>query len=124
MKLRDRLVNWAFAMQGYTGPEIPTTCASAEKNYIPEAGNTWDEDPEDKFQPDMLDAEIIEKEVMGLKTELKTVIKGRYISHPYESDYYVAHRLRMSPKKYKERINEAHRQLIKRLRMDETGDLY
>lgn len=118
MTLRDRLVNWAFAMSGYTGPEIPTTCASAERHYIPEAGNTWDDDDDDRFQPDMLDAEIIEKEVMALRQELKTVIKARYISHPYETDYHVAHRIRMPPKKYKERLDDAHRQLTKRLRMD------
>ena len=123
MTLRDRLVNWAFAMSGYTGPEIPTTCASAERHYIPEAGNTWDDD-DDRFQPDMLDAEIIEKEVMALRQELKTVIKARYISHPYETDYHVAHRIRMSPKKYKERLDDAHRQLTKRLRMDETRNVY
>jgi hypothetical protein len=123
MTLRDRLVNWAFAMQGYTGPEIPTTCASAERHYIPEAGNTWDDD-EERFHPDVLDAEIMEKEVMALKPVLKSVIKARYISYPYETDYHVAHRLRMNPKKYKENLDEAHRTLIKRLRMDESGDLY
>ena len=124
MTLRDRLVNWAFAMQGYTGPEIPTTCASAERHYIPEAGNTWDNDDDDRFQPDILDAEIVEKEVMSLKPTLKSVIKARYISFPYETDYHVAHRLRMNPKKYKENLDEAHRQLRKRLRMDETRNMY
>ena len=124
MTLRDRLVNWAFAMSGYTGPEIPNTCASAERHYLPEAGNTWDDDDENKYQPDMLDAEIVEKEVMKLQQTLKTVIKARYISYPYENDYYVAHRIRMSPHKYKERLDDAHRQLTKRLHMDETRDVY
>lgn len=114
MSLRDRLVNWAFAMQGYTGPEIPTTCASAERHYIPEAGNTWDDDDE-RFQPDTLDADIVEKEVMSLKPELKSVIKARYISFPYETDYYVAHRLRINPKRYKEKLDEAHAKLAKQL---------
>jgi DNA-directed RNA polymerase specialized sigma24 family protein len=116
MSLRDRLVNWAFAMQGYTGPEIPNTCASAERNYLPEAGNTWDDDDDERFQPDMLDAEIVEKEVMALRAELKSAIKARYISYPYETDYYVAHRLRISPKKYKERLDDAHAKLAKQLR--------
>lgn len=116
MTLRDRLVNWAFAMQGYTGPEKPTTCASAERHYIPEATNVWD-DEDERFQPDMLDAEIIEREVVNLKPVQKSVIKARYISYPYETDYYVAHRLRISPKKYKDALDEAHAVLSKRLKV-------
>lgn len=115
MTLRDRLVNWSFAMQGYTGPEIPNTCASAERHYIPEAGNTWDDDEDERFQPDMLDAEIVEREVMALKTSLKTAIKAKYISFPYETDAYVAHRLRINPKRYKENLDEAHARLSKKL---------
>lgn len=115
MSLRDRLINWAFAMQGYTGPENPTTCASAERHYLPEAGNTWD-DEEDNFRPDHLDAEIVEKAVCNLRVDLKTVVKAKYISYPYENDYYIGHRLRMSPKKFKEKLDEAHGKLTKELR--------
>lgn len=112
--LRDRLVNWAFAMTGYVGPEIPDTCASAERHYVPEAGDVWD-DEDAPFKPDLLDAELVEKEVCNLRDELRMVVKAKYISYPYESDYYCSHRVRMSPKKFKERLDEAHRRLEKRL---------
>lgn len=115
MSLRDRIVNWAFAVQGSTGPEPPTTCASAERYYIPETGAVWDEDEPTAIQPDLRDAEIVEKEVCSLNAMLRTVIKAKYISYPYENDYYCAHRVRMSPKKFKERLDEAHRRLSTKL---------
>ena len=115
MSLRDRLVNWAFAIQGYTGPDIPDTCASAERHYLPETGGVWDDDEPDTLKPDLLDAEIVEKEVCDLRNDLREVIKAKYVSYPYESDYFIAHRIRMSPKKLKERLEEAHRRLTKKL---------
>lgn len=114
MSLRDRLINWAFGMQGYTGPEIPNTCASAERHYLPEAGGIWDDD-DPPIQPDIVDAQLVEKEVCQLREELRMVVKAKYISYPYENDYYCSHRVRMSPKKFKERLDEAHRRLAKRL---------
>jgi hypothetical protein len=114
MSLRDRLVNWSFAMTGYSGPEVPNTCASAEKHYVPEAGTIWDE-PDDKFAPDLIDAQIVEKEVCSLREDLRNVIKAKYVQFPYNSNNHCAHYTRMSPKKFEERLNEAHRRLSKRL---------
>lgn len=117
MALRDRLVNWSFAMQGYTGPEIPDTCASAERHYVPEAGTVWDE-PEEKFQPDVLDAQTVEAAVCDLREDLRRVIKAKYVSFPYNSVAHCAHYTRMSIKKFQERLDEAHRRLCKRLNED------
>jgi hypothetical protein len=113
--LRDRLINWAFAMKGYTGPDIPNTCASAERHYLSETGSIWDDQEPDEITPDVLDAELVEKEVCALREDLRSVVKAKYISYPYENDYYCAHRVRMSAKKFKERIDEAHRRLAKKL---------
>lgn len=115
MSLRDRIVNWAFAMQGNTGPEPPNTCASAERHYLPETGAVWDEDDRQPIPPDLQDAAIVEKEVCALNAMLRAVIKAKYISFPYENDYYCAHRIRMSPKKFKERLDEAHNRLSTKL---------
>jgi hypothetical protein len=117
MSLRDRLVNWSFAIKGYVGPEVPSECASAERQYVPEAGTIWDE-PEDKFAPDMLDADVVEKEICDLREDLRTVIKAKYIQFPYNSLNHCAHYTRMSPKKFQERLDEAHRRLCKRLHED------
>jgi len=115
MSVRDRIVNWSFAVQGPTGPEFPNTCASAERYYIPDSGAVWDDDDPQPIQPDLKDAEVVEKEVCSLNAILRTVIKAKYISYPYESDYYCAHRVRMSPKKFKEKLDEAHRRLSQKL---------
>ncbi len=115
MTLRDRLVNWSFAMQGYTGPEVPSMCASAERHYLSEAGAVWDDAEPDEIKPDTLDADIVEKCVCELNATLRAVIKARYISFPYESEYYCSHRVRMNYKKFKERLDEAHRRLSKKL---------
>lgn len=115
MSIRDRLVNWSFAMQGSTAPQGPDTCASAERFYIPESGDVWGDDTEDRIEPDLLDAELVEKCVCELNATLRAVIKARYISFPYESEYYCSHRVRMNHKKFKERLDEAHRRLSKKL---------
>lgn len=114
MSLRDRMANWAFSMTGYTGPEVPDKCASAERNYLPEAGTVWDE-PEDRFSPDLLDAEFVEAEVCKLREDLRIVIKAKYIQFPYNSVAHCAHYTRMSTRKFQERLDEAHRRLCKRL---------
>jgi len=115
MTLRDRLVNWSFAMQGYTGPEVPSMCASAERHYLSEAGAVWDDAEPDEIKPDTLDADIVEKEVCALNAMLRAVVKAKYIAYLYENDYYCAHRLRMKPNKFKERLDEAHKKLSKAL---------
>lgn len=115
MSLRDRLVNWSFAMQGQTGPQPDNHCRSAERMYIPEAGAVWDEEVEDKIELDELDAEVVEEAVCNLRTDLRTVIKARYISFPYHNINHVAHFVRMSPKKFTTNLEEAHRRLSKKL---------
>jgi len=115
MSLRDRLVNWSFAMQGQTGPQPDNHCRSAERMYIPETGAVWDEEVEDKIELDELDAEVVEEAVCNLRTDLRTVIKARYISFPYHNINHVAHFVRMSPKKFTTNLEEAHRRLSKKL---------
>ena len=115
MSIRDRLVNWSFAITGYVGPEVPSECASAERHYLSELGHVWEESEQDDFSPDILDAQVVEREVCALKEDLRSVIKAKYISYPYESDYFCAHRLRMQPKKFKERLDDAHARLSKKL---------
>jgi len=115
MSLRDRLINWSFAMQGSTAPKGPDTCASAERFYIPEAGDVWSDETDDKIEVDLLDAELVEKCVCELNAALRAVVKAKYISYPYENEYYCSHRVRMSPNKFKERLDEAHRKLSKKL---------
>lgn len=120
MNLRDRLVNWAIAMQGYTGPEIPNKCASAERDYLPEAGDVWDDDQ--PILPDMLDANLVEIEVVRLRKDLKSIIKATYIQFPYENEYYIGHRLRLSPLQVKEKQREAHERLAQAL--GHTSEIY
>lgn len=114
MSLRDRLVNWSFCMQKPTGPQPDTHCRSAEKLYTPVAGAVWD-DEEDKVHLDELDACIVENAVCQLRTDLRTVVKARYISFPYHTLNHVAHFARMSPKKFTTNLDEAHRRLSKKL---------
>ena len=114
MSLRDRLVNWSFAMQGQTGPQADTHCRSAERLYVPETGSVWDE-PEEKIEIDILDANIVENAVVNLREDLRMVIKARYISFPYHNVNHVSHFVRMSPKKFTNNLEEAHRRLSKKL---------
>jgi hypothetical protein len=83
--------------------------------YTPETGSVWDEEPEDKIEPDVLDANLVEIAVCGLRTDLRTVVKARYISFPYHNINHVAHFVRMSPKKFTNNLEEAHRRLSKKL---------
>jgi len=115
MSLRDRLVNWSFAMQGQTGPQPDNHCRSAERMYIPETGAVWDEEVEDKIELDELDAQLVETAVCSLREDLRTVVKARYISFPYHNINHVAHFVRMSPKKFTTNLEEAHRRLSKKL---------
>jgi hypothetical protein len=115
MSLRDRLVNWSFVMQKPTGPQPDTHCRSAERLYTPVAGAVWDDEPEDKIELDELDANVVEEAVCALRTDLRTVIKARYISFPYHNVNHVAHFTRMSPKKFTTNLEEAHRRLSKKL---------
>jgi hypothetical protein len=113
--LRDRLTNWAFAIQGDTGPQPDTHCRSAEKMYLPEAGSIWDDEPEDVYTADYQDADIVEREVCNLRSDLRAVIKAKYVSFPYHNNNHVAHFIRMSPKKFQSTLDEAHRRLSKKL---------
>ena len=91
--LKDRLFNWAHAVQGETGPQPDTHCRSAERNYLPEAGAVWDEDETDQIVPDYMDADIVETAVCSLREELRVVIKARYVSFPYHNLNHVDTRL-------------------------------
>lgn len=115
MSLRDRMVNWSFVMQKPTGPQPDTHCRSAERHYVPAAGAVWDEEPEDKIELDELDAQVVETAVCSLREDLRTVIKARYISFPYHNVNHVSHFVRMSPKKFTNNLEEAHRRLSKKL---------
>jgi hypothetical protein len=83
--------------------------------YVPETGSVWDEELEDRIEPDVLDANLVEIAVCELREELRRVIKARYISFPYHNINHVAHFTRMSPKKFTTNLEEAHRRLSKKL---------
>lgn len=113
--LKDRLFNWALAIQGETGPQPDTHCRSAERNYLPEAGAVWEDDDTAEILPDYMDADIVEKAVCSLREELRVVIKARYVSFPYHNINHVAHFIRMSPRKFQTNLDEAHRRLSNKL---------
>jgi hypothetical protein len=113
--LKERLFNWALAIQGETGPMPDTHCRSAERHYLPETGAVWDDHEADEIVADYLDANIVEAAVCSLREELRVVVKARYVSYPYHNINHVAHFIRMSPRKFQNNLDEAHRRLSNKL---------
>jgi hypothetical protein len=113
MVQEERLKNWAFfCAWGQVGPEVPTRCASAEGNY--ESEDVW-EGEEPRYEPDMIDGQIIEDCVRVLPDISRRVLKARYIQFPYNLTHTVAQRLRMSVDKFEAELSTAKRRLDEQL---------
>jgi DNA-directed RNA polymerase specialized sigma24 family protein len=107
-ELEQRLKNWSFyCAWGQIGPEVPTRCASAEGNYESEE---WDGE-EPRYEPDMIDGQIIEDAIRVLPEISRRVLKARYVSFPYNLTHTVAQRLRMSVDKFESELSTAKRRL-------------
>jgi DNA-directed RNA polymerase specialized sigma24 family protein len=117
-ELEQRLKNWSFfCAWGQIGPEVPTRCASAEGNY--ESEDVW-EGEEPRYEPDMIDGQIIEDCVRVLPDISRRVLKARYIQFPYNLTHTVAQRMRMSTDKFEAELSTAKRRLHEQL--SRTGD--
>lgn len=109
MVQEDRLRNWAFyCAWGTVGPQPPTRCASAEGNY--ETEDVW-EGEEPKYEPDMIDGQIVENCVRVLPDVSRRVLKARYISYPYHLTHTVAQKLRMPTERFEAELLTAKRRL-------------
>ena len=101
--------NWAFyCIYGHLGPEVRTRCASAEGNY--EAEDVF-EGEEPRYEPDMIDGQIIEDAIRVLPEISRRVLKARYVSFPYNLTHTVAQRLRMSVDRFESELSTAKRRL-------------
>ena len=113
MVSEDRLRNWAFyCVYGHLGPEVRTRCASAEGNY--ESEDVW-EGEEPRYEPDMVDGELLENAIRELPSISRQVLKARYVSYPYNLTHTVAQRLRMSVDKFEAELSTAKRRLDEQL---------
>jgi DNA-directed RNA polymerase specialized sigma24 family protein len=113
MVQEERLKNWAFyCAWGQVGPEVRTRCASAEGNY--ESEDVF-EGEEPRYEPDMIDGQIIEDAIRVLPEISRRVLKARYVSFPYNLTHTVAQRLRMSVDKFEAELSTAKRRLDEQL---------
>ena len=111
--LEARLKNWSFfCVYGHLGPEVRTRCASAEGNY--ESEDVF-EGEEPRYEPDMIDGQIIEDAIRVLPEISRQVLKARYVSYPYNLTHTVAQRLRMSVDKFEAELSTAKRRLDEQL---------
>jgi DNA-directed RNA polymerase specialized sigma24 family protein len=109
----DRLRNWAFyCVYGHLGPEVRTRCASAEGNY--ESEDVW-EGEEPRYEPDMVDGELLENAIRELPSISRQVLKARYVSYPYNLIHTVAQRLRMSTERLETELTVARRRVHEQL---------
>jgi DNA-directed RNA polymerase specialized sigma24 family protein len=113
-EIEDRLRNWAFyCIYGHLGPEVRTRCASAEGNY--ESEDVF-EGEEPRYEPDMIDGQIIEDAIRVLPEISRRVLKARYVSFPYNLTHTVAQKLRMSTDRLETELTIARRRLDETLR--------
>jgi hypothetical protein len=113
MVQEERLKNWAFyCIYGHLGPEVRTRCSSAEGNY--ESENVF-EGEQPRYEPDMIDGQIIEDAIRVLPEISRRVLKARYVSFPYNLTHTVAQRLRMSVDKFEAELSTAKRRLDEQL---------
>ena len=108
--VQERLLNWARWCRGWVGPPRQTQAASAEGNYIPEAGEVWERD-EIEIESDELDAELVEKCIGELGPWSRKVLRFRYVDFPDHQTYTIAQRLRIST----DRLEDELRVLLRRL---------
>ena len=117
--LEARLKNWSFyCAYGHLGPEIRTRCASAEGNY--ESEDVF-EGEEPRYEPDMIDGQIIEDAIRVLPEISRRVLKARYVSFPYNLTHTVAQKLRMSTDRLETELTIARRRLDETLRRGDPG---
>lgn len=112
-ELDERLKNWAWYVSvGFVGPETRTRAASAEGEYV--SDDVWEgEDP--KYEPDMVDGQLLEDCIRVLPDISRRVLKAKYVSFPYFSSHNVAQRLRMSVDKLEAETAIAKRRLSERI---------
>ena len=111
--LEDRLRNWAFfCAWGQVGPEIRTRAASAEGEYV---SDDVFEGEEPRYEPDMVDGQLLEDCIRVLPDVSRRVLKARYISYPYHLAHNVAQKLKMSTDKLEAELAIAKRRLGERI---------
>lgn len=112
-ELEERLKNWAFYCAfGQIGPEVRTRAASAEGEFVSE--DVWDGE-EPRYEPDMVDGQLLEDCIRVLPDISRRVLKARYVQFPYHLKHNVAQRLRMSVDKLEGELATAKRRLNERL---------
>ena len=120
MVSEERLKNWAFyCAWGTIGPEVRTRCSSAEGNY--ESEDVF-EGPDPKYEPDLLDGEILENAIRVLPDISRRVLKAVYVQYPYHRRHNVAQRLRISVDRLEAELHTAKRRLHDRLQRDTAGN--
>ena len=111
--LEDRLRNWAwYCLYGHIGPEVRTRCASAEGNY--ESEDVWDGE-EPRYEPDMLDGQLLEDAIRVLPDMSRRVLKIRYVSYPYDRIHSIAQKLKLSTDRLESELLAAKRRLYDQL---------
>ncbi len=113
MVSEDRLQNWAhYVVWGHIGPEIRTQAASAEGNY--QSDDVFEgQDP--KYEPDLLDGELLENNIRLLPELSRRILKARYVSYPYHRLHTVAQKLKISVDRLEGELLIAKRKLHDRL---------
>jgi hypothetical protein len=109
----DRLQNWAhYVAWGHIGPEIRTQAASAEGNY--QSDDVFEgQDP--RYEPDILDGELLENNIRLLPELSRRILKARYVSYPYHRLHTVAQKLKISVDRLESELLIAKRRLYDRL---------
>ena len=119
--LEERLKNWSFyCAWGQLGPEIRTRAASAEGEYVSE--DVWDGE-EPRYEPDMVDGELLENVIRQLPDLSRRVLKARYIQFPYHLKHNVAQRLKISVDRLDTELLIAKRRIRERLNRTEVRGL-
>ena len=115
-----RLQNWAWwTAWGTIGPEVRTRCSSAEGNY--ESEDVF-EGPDPKYEPDLLDGEILENAIRVLPDMSRRVLKAVYVQYPYHRRHNVAQRLRISVDRLESELHAAKRRLNEQLQRSAAGN--
>jgi DNA-directed RNA polymerase specialized sigma24 family protein len=115
-----RLQNWAWwTAWGTIGPEVRTRCSSAEGNY--ESEDVF-EGPDPKYEPDLLDGEILENAIRVLPDMSRRVLKAVYVQYPYHRRHNVAQRLKISVDRLESELHAAKRRLNEQLQRSAAGN--